>query len=1150
MSLNDTNEKKHADASTVVAVGKRKRLEVEEEPVSNHSMCQACQVVDIEPPQPRFTLFCSSDTATNCDICAGCFSKCSSDRHCKTFLECPVCQSRCRQWTVNYTKTAHTRRRTIESSLSHTSEEIKPDQSEDPVRYHQSLAADSEASGADEFIGIALTTCRESRVIHSSNMYKVEGDCNDWDENQIHLLEDIFQNLHSMLITNDKERRRVNIDPSSMPTPQAFRALVANDYSPLCRMIFILGYGERLAKHTPCDPEAENWKRVLTTSFAAADLIRHLRDEGSSGVVKTVTTALGKAFGIPKDLLTYLCEIGVCSAYQTIRRRGHKDFAEKLLEGSSFRFERHDHLTNLFDNVGFFQGGNADRVGYLQSTLQVIAVTPAEELVKLGIYPDRNNPDAQVLCRKRKNWADERMKNNVGYDEVLAPKEKDHNQLATRTMSVIDELLKIVVEENMFTYEEAEEMIETGMHEWYVGMPDLFGRTSVEREETALLALVEHDHLEAVVVEDESVAKTHFEANNAYVDVLMMKDLSKKDTCQDLIDYTFDIQKQMLEKESPEGWEDIPPISELDTLLMACDGAPAATMERIKIAHPEKVPACILSGGFHMMLSGYKAQGKLFAKTHLEDIFSLWRKTEGKLKWVMEPGDPNQIEDELIMMLLGLFTHAILGLIETKREADPNAEFELSAVDVLEHMLARGKKYPMVFLILNSIPLAGMIFILQDAEANADAEAYLSAMRLLLSVFCSSHQTGYVFLICQFFQNWFCASDAERALYENVFLFRQTKNGRNIFPDCFVEWSVRYLRAFTGKKAVRKNYGNIVCQAALLLNERCSIKQSVKKEGKSSPDTEEERKFRSLDKVMQECLLYFRDLNLFGPGPPLHVPAKPWKTRKDMDRHDWEEASETECKSPSGRMHVNPDLLFHLTTGLERSKSYFTHFNVEGDLASPERSEQVVSLALIEGDVSKVNTATANNAERYVSVDATFLKTMGLINVAELKKELKDLNSTLKAIFPAMETIKAQKQQPSQKPPNKLSYIDAVILARQQLILQDADWAIKRRAELTAASDTDSNADSYEIRRDRELRSPLYSFEGTDARREYASKRYKFTPPSATTAAAVAAVASPSNSDRHIGSQDTTASSPSTAGCGAARNVLKNANVESMDADW
>jgi hypothetical protein len=217
-------------------------------------------------------------------------------------------------------------------------------------------------------------------------------------------------------------------------------------------------------------------------------------------------------------------------------------------------------------------------------------------------------------------------------------------------------------------------------------------------------------------------------------------------------------------------------------------------------------------------------------------------------------------------------------------------------------MLARAKKYPMVFLILNSVPLAGMIFILQDAEANADAEAYLSAMRLLLSVFCSSHQTGYVFLICQFFQNWFCASDAERTLYEKVFLFRQTKNGHSIFPDHFVEWSVRYLRAFTGKKAICK-YGSIVCQSALLLNERCFIKQSIKKEGKSAPDTDEERKFLSLDKVMQESLLYFRDLNLFGPGAARHVPAKPWQARKDMNREEWKEASERECRSPSGRMH-------------------------------------------------------------------------------------------------------------------------------------------------------------------------------------------------------------------------------------------------------
>jgi hypothetical protein len=459
-------------------------------------------------------------------------------------------------------------------------------------------------------------------------------------------------------------------------------------------------------------------------------------------------------------------------------------------------------------------------------------------------------------------------------------------------------------------------------------------------------------------------------------------------------------------------------------------------------------------------------------------------------------------------------------------------------------MLARAKKYPMVFLILNSVPLAGMIFILQDAEANADAEAYLSAMKLLLSVFCSSHQTGYVFLICQFFQNWFCASEAEQALYKNVFLFRKTKNGRNIFPDRFVEWSVRYLRAFTGKKAIRKDYGNIVCQSALLLNERCSVKQSIKKECKPAPpDTEEERKLLALDRVMQECLLYFRDLNLFGIGAPRHVPSKPWKTRKGMDRQTWEEASETKCKSPSGRTEVNPERGFFLSPGLGLGKDYFTHFNVEGDITSAERSEQVVSLTLIEGDLAKVAAATANNAERYVSVDASFLNTKGMITLAELKTELKFLNDKLLEIYPAMPRFKAEKQQPGNRAPNKMSYIHAVVQAREALVVHDAEWAVKRKAELTTASETDTITDSYETRRAKELRSPFYSFEGTDARREYAGIRHSFTTPSATPPPPAAA--SPSMSDRHVGSQDTTASSPSTGGLGASRRAWKNFEINS-----
>jgi hypothetical protein len=176
------------------------------------------------------------------------------------------------------------------------------------------------------------------------------------------------------------------------------------------------------------------------------------------------------------------------------------------------------------------------------------------------------------------------------------------------------------------------------------------------------------------------------------------------------------------------------------------------------------------------------------------------RRTDKQLDWVMEPGDPNQVEDELMMMVFGVTADAIMGLLETKRQEDPNATVELSAADVVDHMLARARKYPMVALLLLSQRLADLIFMLHEAEANQDVKAYMSAMKFLVNVFCASYQTHYVDLNTDFAKTWFCASEAERKMYEELFLFRKTKNGSSIFGECFVEWCVRMGRDLTGKK--------------------------------------------------------------------------------------------------------------------------------------------------------------------------------------------------------------------------------------------------------------------------------------------------------------------------------------------------------------
>jgi hypothetical protein len=79
--------------------------------------------------------------------------------------------------------------------------------------------------------------------------------------------------------------------------------------------------------------------------------------------------------------------------------------------------------------------------------------------------------------------------------------------------------------------------------------------------------------------------------------------------------------------------------------------------------------------------SSYKANGKLFAFSHLRDFFSLWRSTDKQLDWVMEPGDPNQVEDELMMMVFGVTADAMMGLLETKNREDRYTTVELSAAD-------------------------------------------------------------------------------------------------------------------------------------------------------------------------------------------------------------------------------------------------------------------------------------------------------------------------------------------------------------------------------------------------------------------------------------------------------------------------------------
>jgi hypothetical protein len=98
-------------------------------------------------------------------------------------------------------------------------------------------------------------------------------------------------------------------------------------------------------------------------------------------------------------------------------------------------------------------------------------------------------------------------------------------------------------------------------------------------------------------------------------------------------------------------------------------------------------------GGFHAKLSGLKSHG-LFFDTHLELIFSQWRDSEGMINWVKYPGDPNQIEDELTLVVSAIYTCAIRGRVKQRAAyvSDSGDSMKISATHVVDFIIERASQ--------------------------------------------------------------------------------------------------------------------------------------------------------------------------------------------------------------------------------------------------------------------------------------------------------------------------------------------------------------------------------------------------------------------------------------------------------------------------
>jgi hypothetical protein len=698
--------------------------------------------------------------------------------------------------------------------------------------------------------------------------------------------------------------------------------------------------------------------------------------------------------------------------------------------------------------------------------------------------------------RVRKDWMEEREKEDVTYESVVQPSSQDVDLLAESILPLINLIMKLEFDKLLPSDDEVRSFLKDNEQDeginWPTTIPQEYGTRKLVVPEDDSLA---EDIIAVTTVHDHDNEcqqfATNYEANNATVDCPMNMDLASDETVQSLMKYTASLGTSALKADSSINDDDIDPIMGSFGVPLLGDGNPSWAINKIlrktRDTYKNKVQGFF--GGFHLVLEAHKKRGDMFGPTHLRDFFSAWRTTDKQLDWVMHPGDPNQVDAELIMYHLAMYTAAIRSLVKAKREREPGRVLDnvnVNPCDVVDHMVARAKEHPIALCILLELRFAEVIFMLHESEKKSKSELFIAAIRFLLPLFTTNHATKYVSLVSDFLVEWFCSSDAEKIIYAKAIFTRKTKNGSNIFTDRYFEWMVKDLRMWLGK-FTSIHHHTLIQEVAATLNER----KKMKTEGATNKKKGDHVKNLPIDRSFCEVLAFCLDTNLWGSGPIKITKAGPYSKR-----HGGRMASIPEVDAPfqslSGKP-LNQEVLFCLSTGIERGKKYFDTFLKNGDWFDPSRPEtnggRSVSLGKIDPEVVDIKFDVMEKEVKRVSL-RDYKQIDALYTSAELKVELTYLNALLESRN-CPQVVRNRNQYPSWSKP---AYIFCIIEARLKLLEINPDF-ISERQQAFRESYRSQRADidrQFKERIDSELENNFFSLHEAKARDTYKNQSYNF----------------------------------------------------------
>ena len=511
------------------------------------------------------------------------------------------------------------------------------------------------------------------------------------DKNAKESLVSIFQLLHPILVLSSRDQfnQKYNSLQSSGMIGQGsgdtehcdtlFEMAVADD-SCLSRCIFALATGK-----IPVSEAAHLMQRKkMIESWAIVDMIRNHSERSGRGALKDF---IGKQLMVncaPQALYRTLNYTGISTSNATVRLDSLKDSNAKILAGYSFEGKKYDLFLILFDNLGFrVRGGKDNKVGYEQYTALEIVNISKKQLIEWGVYPNAktNAPGKSMMIsivyfiqmfaylsflsnsliltsgasRERKDWKYAKRNEESSFEIVATPNMNDYNLLGESILEFIEVVMDFESSGKFPSIDMAKELLndKEKMKYFDLEIPDLRKGVNLGGDQEVF------DIEESGEGAKETVSatfETNYDANAAIVDVPLQYDLAADKTLDILLSYSETLADNCLKEDETSEEEGFTPITSEISPYLCGDGNPIwGIYKKLRkcgsAKYKRKMPAYF--GGFHLVLETHKKRGSLFGDTHLRDVFRRWRPSDKMLDWVMSPGDPNQINSEMVMYHLG-----------------------------------------------------------------------------------------------------------------------------------------------------------------------------------------------------------------------------------------------------------------------------------------------------------------------------------------------------------------------------------------------------------------------------------------------------------------------------------------------------------------